>query len=273
MNEKFEKAAKKIYYKFPFLRPLLASIYRNFFVKYTFSGWGLRTVHELPWNDKHEEFFRKDCLDIKNQFEFTPNSTGADKYNVDEYMWRHWLIAFSVRFVMSFAESKDYNFVECGVADGMTAFFALREIKRNSKFDNFKMHLYDSWANMKKENLLKSEISNVGRYHNLSLERTMNNLSEFKNDIIYHQGYIPDSFSKLPPPSEIMYLHIDLNSAKPTLDSLNFFFPRLVKGGIIIFDDYGDTSYMDTKNQIDNFLQKKPGILLKSPTGQAIYYR
>ena len=74
------------------------------------------------------------------------------------------------------------------------------------------------------------------------------------------------------PPDTIFYLHIDLNSAKPTEHALEFFYPRLVVGGVILFDDYGWDAYEDTKNTIENFFKDKPGLLMKIPTGQAIYF-
>lgn len=271
MNIRLEKIFQKIYYAFPIVRPILASVYRKFFASYTFSGWGIQTVHALPWNDSFQENFRNDCIEIKKTFEFTPNSTGTDTHNVDELMWRHWLINFSIKYVNHFVPDTEKNFVECGVGDGMTAFFALKEISRNPTLTQFKMHLYDSWDSMKKEDLINNEIANVGRYYNLNVERTKNNLINFKNETIYHVGYIPDSFSDSSP-EKIAYLHIDLNATKPTIGSLNFFFPRLIRGGIIIFDDYGNTGYPDTKKQIDEFFKNKPGVLLKSPTGQAIFF-
>ena len=73
------------------------------------------------------------------------------------------------------------------------------------------MHLYDSWDSMKKEDLLDSEITNVGRYFNLNIERTQKNLLDFKNNTVFHHGYVPDSFSNSSQPEEIVYLHIDLN--------------------------------------------------------------
>jgi hypothetical protein len=273
MNEKIEKFIQDFYMKFPSLRPILKSLYGKFLADYTFSGWGMQTTNELPWNDKYEENFRNDCTDIKEIFEFTPNSTGADKHNMDDFMWRHWIISFSIRYVMTFTQCSKYNFVECGVGDGMTAFFAGREIKRNDKINDCKIHLYDSWSSMKSEDLLESEKNNIGRYNNLNLERTKKNLLEFNENITYHPGYIPESFSSEPSsPDEIVYLHIDLNSTKPTLDALNFFFPLIITGGIIIFDDYGNRGYPETKKQIDDFFFDKPGILMKSPTGQAIYF-
>jgi len=48
---------------------------------------------------------------------------------------------------------------------------------------------------------------------------------------------------------------------------------KLVKGGIILFDDYGWAGYEDTKKAIDSYFSEKSGILMKLPTGQAIYYR
>ena len=74
-------------------------------------------------------------------------------------------------------------------------------------------------------------------------------------------------------PISIMYLHIDLNSSGPTLDALEFFFPKLVPGGIIIFDDYAHSGYEDTKIVVDEFFKYKSGLLQKLPTGQAIYYK
>ena len=272
MNEKLAKLFQFFYIKFPVFRPILHSLYGKFLAHYTFSGWGMKTVNELPWKGNLEQDFRKDCIDLKDLFEFTPNSTGTDKNNVDELWWRHWMIHFCIVYVNNFTTNDEYNFVECGVGDGMTTFFACREIKRNKKFNNFKIHLYDSWSAMKSEDLSETEKCNAGRYNTLNLERTKKNLDEFKNNIVYHHGYIPDTFSNSKTPRNIVYLHIDLNSTNPTIDTLDFFFPRLLKGGVIVFDDYGNTGYPDTKIEIDEFFKNKPGALMQSPTGQAIYY-
>ena len=175
---------------------------------------------------------------------------------------------------MKFTSCSKYNFVECGVGDGVTTFFSLREINNNNKIkENFSMHLYDSWSEMKKDNLLKEELSNVGKYFNLNIELTKSNLKEFEKKIIFHQGYIPESFSKVPnSPDEIVFLHIDLNSAIPTKATLDFFFPKITHGGIILFDDYGWEGYDETKQVIDKYFYNKSGMLLKLPTGQAIYF-
>ena len=186
--------------------------------------------------------------------------------------YRHYFISFCANYAIKFVQTDSHNFVECGVNDGITAFFALNELS-DKLGTNFKMHLYDSWSAMKAEFLIDSEIDfNVGAYHDSSIDRAKSNLKKFEKNIIYHKGFIPDIFSQSPKsPESISYLSIDLNSSKPTLATLNFFLPKLVKGGIIIFDDYGNTNYPDTKYVIDEFFSTKSGILMKIPTGQAIY--
>lgn len=252
-----------IYRKVPWLRPILMFVYLKLYKKPTFSGWGMTTYHALPFDDD----FIKINNTLKQTFEYT-SSTNANSSNIDELMWRHWVVTFAVRKALKFAKADYYNLVECGVSDGLSAFFALNTVKSTS----FKMHLYDSWNAMKYEHLLDSEKSSNDKYHDLNINRTKKNLIKFKDNVILHQGYIPDILKDDPPPKSIVYLHVDLNSSKATLETLEFFYPLLVKGGVILFDDYAWLNYKDTKDVVDKFFMDKPGILEKLPTGQAIYH-
>ena len=71
---------------------------------------------------------------------------------------------------------------------------------------------------------------------------------------------------------KIKLCHIDVNTYESTKEVFEYVDKRLVKGGVIVFDDYGNTGYPDTKIEIDEFFKNKPGALMQSPTGQAIYY-
>ncbi len=236
----------------------------------TFDGWGMKTVHELPWNGGiRNEFFISANQDVKKYFDFSSDD-GVNLSNIDGLLWRHWIVSYCVRHAVEFT-GKDLNLVECGVCDGLTAFFALREL--NGLGSSARMHLYDAWMPMRKESLLESEKDSAGNYSNITIERVKNNLSEFDN-VIYHPGYIPESlYSEPSSPEKISYLSIDLNSADPTTAALEYFFPRLLRGGLVLFDDYGWVGYGPTKKCVDKFFADKPGILMPLPTGQAIYYR
>jgi len=276
LSKKIIQYGKNLSRKYPRLRPFLVKLKKTFApVAPQFSGWGMKTEHEVPWVDNYDgKIFNRASEDIKKQFQFT-KALAYNSKNIDELLWGHWNISYAVRHAIKFAKASYYNFCECGVADGKSAFFALREIYGHEKIaKKSSMHLYDTWSSIKKENSMDSEKSSGGRYGYLDINVTKKNLSEFNHHVIYHQGYIPKSFySKPEPPENIVCLLIDLNSAKATLSSLEFFFPRLVSGGIILFDDYGWIGYKDTKRVIDKFFYDKPGIILKLPTGQAIYYQ
>jgi hypothetical protein len=242
---------------------------------YTFKGWQMTTCQAIPWGEDNEENFLIQTNNaIKKNFSFTISHRRA---MMDQLLWRHWNVSYAIRHAIEFIEKKDLEFVECGVADGITCYFAISELRRQlkmGKINKFHMHLYDSWGPMRAQELTGDEVRMVDKYEGLSLERTKKNLSKFNDDIIYHQGYIPESLTMTPPPpNSIAYLHIDLNSAKPTLGVLEFYFPRLLKGGVILFDDYGWKGYEESKEKIKEFFEDKPGILLLMPTGQAIYYR
>ena len=188
----------------------------------------------------------------------------------DDLLWRHWNIAFAVRHAIEFTNSKYPIFVEVGVGDGLSAFYALREIKQHNEVSEYVMHLYDTWGNLKKEDFERNETAYI--YSNLDRERTKNNLLEFSSNLVYHEGYVPDTFG-IGSPKLISYLHIDVSTAYDYISTLEFFYPRLLSGGVIIFDDYGSKSHREAKNMIDDFLHDKLGVLQKLPTRQAIYYK
>lgn len=268
---------RKIYKNNPSIRPFVDFIRKKEPDTPRFSGWGMTSIHEFPWNDEYQgDVFRKASNDIKNKFDFVDNTTNVNKNRMDSLLWRHWNISYAARSALEFADTTEYNFVECGVAEGITSFFLLYEIDSCKKLiGKCFLHLYDSWAKMKEEHLTENEKESIGKYERLDLEKTKRNLSKFKIPIVFHQGYIPDSFYYDSPksPDSICYLHIDLNSSKPTLASLEFFHPKLVKGGIIVFDDYAHSGYEDTKQVVDKFFSNKSGLLQKLATGQAIYYQ
>ena len=269
------KILKKIYEKIPILQPIFIKISKPFFDFIPkFSGWGMKTGHELPWNDEYDwSIFRETQKYVKENFDFSNDGIGMSKKTLDELLYRHWYVSYCIRHAIEFSNSDEYNFVECGTANGVTAYFALKEIMSKLEKSKFLMYLYDAWDSMRKEELLETEMSHVGNYSKLDINTTKRNLKEFEDRLIFNVGYIPDSLISEKSPESIVYLHIDLNSAKPTLSTLEFFFPKLVKGGVILFDDYGQEEYKDTKKVIDRFFSDKPGLLLKLPTSQAIYFR
>ena len=277
MNKHFEEFLVNFYLDHPKLRRFMLRLRDIFYpIKPEFSGWGMKVNHDPPWIHEPNSIFNKTSSQIKKNFQFgVVHSTGIDVHNVNTLLWRHWIVSYATKHAMTFSKTDKYNFVECGVGDGLSSYYTLHEICANSDvYDKAQLHLYDSWGPMKEDGLLESESSSLGRYSELELNVTKKNLKEFEKIIFYHKGYIPEIFDKEPKsPSSIVYLHIDLNSTPPTIETLEYFFDKLVSGGIILFDDYGWKNHKDTKDAVDNFFKNKPGILMQLPTAQAMFFK
>jgi hypothetical protein len=69
-----------------------------------------------------------------------------------------------------------------------------------------------------------------------SLSDVRKMLSDFP-DVTFFKGWIPQTFIQSRS-VEYKFVHIDVDLFEPTLRSLEYFWPRLISGGIIISDDY-----------------------------------
>jgi hypothetical protein len=245
-----------------------------------FSGWGMVTHTLTPWHDGGGDDMARDFL-IANEEIVTKVEEG--EFNLSQFtgvqdkrkhlhalMWRHYIVFWSARYAAKATNCSAKNLVECGVCDGLTAYFAMNALKGKYEFKSF---LYDAWAGMKSEHLSESEKRNVGEYSYLDIENTKKNLATFQGETVFIKGYIPESFETSDNPTEIVWLHIDLNSVMPTTATLQFFFEKMSPGGVILFDDYTRQGEYGTKVAIDEFFSKKPGVLLPLPTGQAVYFK
>lgn len=64
------------------------------------------------------------------------------------------------------------------------------------------------------------------------------------DDVHLHPGIFPGSAGAVRD-ARFSFVHLDMDLARSTCDALEFFHPRLVPGGILIGDDYGDPGVRD----------------------------
>lgn len=67
------------------------------------------------------------------------------------------------------------------------------------------------------------------------------------------KGYSPQVFKLIPKETEFSFVHIDVDLFDSVNDALDYFFPRLIEGGVMIFDDYGFDSTPGAKLAIDQW--------------------
>jgi O-methyltransferase len=98
-----------------------------------------------------------------------------------------------------------------------------------------------------------------------------NSLSEFPA-IEFFQGWIPEVLSTLPE-RRYSFVHIDLDLYEPILAAIDYFFPRLNKGGVLVFDDYGSLYWPGAKKAGDSGSAAFDEPLMPLASGQALMMR
>ncbi|MBC7366395.1 MAG: class I SAM-dependent methyltransferase [Undibacterium sp.] len=75
----------------------------------------------------------------------------------------------------------------------------------------------------------------------------------------FHPGFFPDT-AATPAlrATSFQFVHLDLDLYQSTLAGLEFFYPRLLPGGVLISHDYGDATVPGVKGAFDNFLRGRP---------------
>ena len=71
----------------------------------------------------------------------------------------------------------------------------------------------------------------------------------------------------------IALAHIDVAVYFSIRDSLDFIWPRLSRGGFIVFDDYGFATCPGARQAVDEFFAPLPIRPLSLPTGQAVVFK
>jgi len=151
------------------------------------------------------------------------------------------------------------DFVECGCYLGKTAEAISEYIRLDDTDKSF--YIYDIFNN-------PPNTHGMAEHSEALYDQVKKRLKPYKN-LIVTKGIVPEILHEVSPES-ISFMHIDMNSAPAELGALEILFDRVVKGGIIIFDDYGWSAYRAQKEAEDQFMEKKGYEIVELPTGQGM---
>ncbi len=151
---------------------------------------------------------------------------------------------------------------ECGVFQGATSYFICRRIAGSAK----RHHLFDSFQGLSAPGVNDGTYWKTGDMRG-SEAKVRRNLKRFESQVVYHKGWIPERFSDVAD-ARFSFLHLDVDLYQPTLDSLEFFYPRMNQNGIIVCDDYGFTTCPGARKAMNLFFSDKPERIVSLPTGQ-----
>ncbi len=182
--------------------------------------------------------------------------------------WRVYIVCLLADMV----KRLDGDFVECGVNTGAYSRAVIDYVNFPSLGKKF--FLLDTFQGLVPEQItteeLKAGISTyVGSYKNV-YDQVVETFKSFPVKVI--RGPVPDTLPQCDA-QKVCYLSIDMNVLAPEIAAANYFWDKLVSGGVMILDDYGFPSHIVQKNAFDVFAKERGVTILYIPTGQGIIFK
>lgn len=155
---------------------------------------------------------------------------------------------------------------EVGVYKGGTAKLLARVFKGARKT----VHLFDTFAGMPLSDSARDTYKE-GDFGDTSFDSVKTFLTDCDNIRIY-KGVFPLEPNPVRDKTFCM-VHVDADIYRSVKDCCEFFYPRLEKGGVMLFDDYGFPLCPGAKAAVDEFFADKPEKPIYLPTGQCALIR
>lgn len=213
--------------------------------------WQFRLYHrDSTW------YLDRDFQNILNAFKH-PGGHTAKRYNL-------YHLAGGVNHL-------DGDTAECGVATGITSYLICRATPQLGRLH----HAFDSFEGLPEPGQEDIPTGDVNRLKKgdfaVGLAEVQYNLADYEQ-VRYYPGWIPERFSEVQD-QKFIFVHIDVDFYQATLDSIQFFYPRLTKGGILICDDYGFIGTPGATRAMDEFFADKTEPIVKLSAGHALIIR
>jgi O-methyltransferase len=163
------------------------------------------------------------------------------------------------------------DLVECGVNTGILSLVICNYLNFNSTEKSF--YLFDTFTGIPEDQMSEAErpvalAENELFYREDSYATAQANFAPFKN-VHLVRGKVPDSLSTVEIP-KVCYLSLDMNLAAPEVAAIEYFWPRLSPGAVVLLDDYGWAAYPEQKTAHGAFAQRQGVPIATLPTGQGL---
>ena len=194
---------------------------------------------------------------------------GSDITRTPKSLWRRDRFLNLYSFALD-AAKKNGAIAECGCWKGLSAFVIASAIKSTRpSYLGEDFYIIDSFEGLSVPNVEESDIpfNTTGKFAE-SVSNVKKNLREFPG-ISFKKGWIPQVFSSLEK-NKYALVHIDVDLADPTLESVKYFYPQLMLGGVIICDDYGGIIWKSMRNHLDLLIKEMSLRTLFFSTGQLV---
>lgn len=242
-------------------------------------------VREILKRDHHSVFWGDRMLTLDKSMGFFDDPAfmsawtavrGAHVYdqydNQQSIAWRMHTLVWAARQALALPAG---DFVECGVFQGDTSFVVYHAAGISGS--GREMHLFDSFEDIDPSRVSPGEYSHSqnyvaeanAHYSKAGLYQSVVERFAPLKEVSVHKGFLPGALDGNIP-EQIGWLHIDLNAARPEVETLEVLFDRVVPSATIILDDYGWLVLRAQKDAEDKFFADRGYGVLELPTGQGL---
>jgi O-methyltransferase len=237
------------------------------------------------WNDNY--ILPKSMITYSNDLLYTYHSADflydphfMESYNLGKYtdggtllkdydiQWRIHVMCWAAKHAMNL----DGDFVDCGVHTGIfpRAVINYVDFGKSSK----KYYLLDTFNGLDSkystaEELKRNTTMGYDKEDPDTLYRQVQDtFRDFNVGIV--RGAVPETLAKVDT-DKVCYLCLDMNSTIPEIAALEFFWDKMVPGGMIILDDYGYANSQSEQRKAHNdFARSRNVEILSLPTCQGL---
>ncbi len=177
---------------------------------------------------------------------------------------RHWMLYQLLRLT----ENVPGDTAECGVFRGAGSYLIVAFSERSGGAKSH--HLFNSFEGLSEPKGCDGLLWRQGDF-SAAPDSAMKLLARFSN-VQSHRGWIPSRFHEVSERS-FSFVHIDVDLYEPTRDSIEFFYPRLSPGAVLVCDDFGMTTCPGATKAIEEFLRGKPEKMIFLPDGGGFFIK
>jgi O-methyltransferase len=126
------------------------------------------------------------------------------------------------------------------------------------------LHLFDTFSGFPDCDLENANPGDAMRFRDTSVAHVKSRMGNTDN-VLFHVGRFPDTTKGLDQ-EMFSFVLLDLDIYKPTLAALDFFYPRLSRGGYCFIHDYNSPESNHAVERASSlFFSNKPELLIEVP--------
>jgi hypothetical protein len=151
---------------------------------------------------------------------------------------------------------KRTNHIEGDIAELGTLFGRSAKIMAMANISRKKFHVFDTFSGIPEISAgIDTEVS-VGSF-SAPLESVKEYLRDYSDIVEYHVGIFPESAGDVPLDTVFSFVNLDFDTYSSTKSALEFFYPRMTRGGMVLCHDYFSKSCPGVHKAIDEFFADK----------------